>query len=65
MPGTERQNSEGAKDKMVIPDDIHLLIPHATQLMSALKDGLKDMDQLIGEEEEEEGGNREGGEAGS
>ena len=55
IPGAEQQSPEGAKD-MVIPDDVHLLIPHATQLMSALKDGLKDIDQAIGEGE---GGERE------
>lgn len=49
MPSeTERQNSEGAIGNLGGPDSVELLIPHASQLMSALKDGLKDLSQSLG-----------------
>lgn len=49
MPSeTERQNSEGAVGNMGGPDSVEVLIPHASQLMAALKDGLKDLGQSLG-----------------
>ena len=45
----DRQNSEGALSGLASPDNIEVLLPHASQLMSALKDGLKDLGQSLGE----------------
>jgi hypothetical protein len=43
----DRQNSEGALSGLASPDNIEVLLPHASQLMSALKDGLKDLGQSL------------------
>jgi serine/threonine protein kinase len=43
----DRQNSEGALSGLASPDNIELLLPHASQLMGALKDGLKDLGQSL------------------
>lgn len=48
MPGTEKQNSDGVV-MATIPDNIDLLIPQASQLMSSIKDGLKDLKQSLSE----------------
>ena len=44
----DRQNSEGALSGLAAPESVELLIPHASQLLSALKDGLKDLGQTLG-----------------
>lgn len=50
MPGgTERKNSEGAISHVGgVPDSVEVLLPYASQLMAALKDGLKDLGQSLG-----------------
>ena len=44
----DRQNSEGALSGLAAPESLELLIPHASQLMGALKEGLKDLGQSLG-----------------
>lgn len=50
MPGgTEQQNSNGGISNVGgVPDSVELLLPYASQLMAALKDGLKDLGQSLG-----------------
>lgn len=47
--GPDRQNSEGALPALSTPERLDLLIPHASQLMSAIKDGLKDLGESLSE----------------
>jgi hypothetical protein len=45
--GPERQSSEGAQAAVPGPESVEWLMPHASQLMSDLKQGLKDLSQSL------------------
>ena len=43
-------HKEGTEGKMLDPDSVHHIIPHAQELMTQLKDSLNDMTQGTGKE---------------